>query len=196
VNGFILAGGRSTRMGQDKALLHYAGRPLVEHAVKLLHAAGLVPHIVGVRPDLAAYAPVVEDLHPDCGPLGGMEAALLVSTSERSVFVPVDVPLLPPAFLQYLVERAVFTGAIATLPTLAGRFHPLCAVYHRDLLSGITGALQAGDYKVMHIIENLPNVDFFRVECVAAARNDWPVQPPLHLWFQNLNTPEDMALIS
>ena len=56
MNGFILAGGRSTRMGSDKALLNYAGRPLIAHAVAVLQDAGLTPHILGTRPDLAGYA--------------------------------------------------------------------------------------------------------------------------------------------
>jgi molybdopterin-guanine dinucleotide biosynthesis protein A len=196
VNGFVLAGGRSTRMGQDKALLHFEGRPLVEHAVNLLREAGLVAHVVGSRPDLATYAPVVTDLHPDCGPLGGMEAALASSTSEWNAVVPVDVPLLPAVFLRYLLERAEVTGALATIPTFGGRAHPLCAVYHRNLLPAITRALAAGDYKVMRAIENSAGMDLFSVEAVAATRDDWPLKPLLHLWFQNLNTPEDLALVS
>jgi molybdopterin-guanine dinucleotide biosynthesis protein A len=196
MNGFVLAGGRSSRMGRDKALLSHAGRPLVAHAVSLLRTAGLEPHILGSRPDLAQYAPVIEDLHPGCGPLGGIEAALTASNSEWNAFVSVDVPLLPAFFLRYLCERAAITGAAATVPTVGGRLNPLCAVYHRSLLPDIKQRIEAGDYKVMHVIEDHTNSDVFIVESVAAARDDWPVAPPLHRWFQNLNTPEDMALIS
>lgn len=196
MNGFILAGGQSTRMGRDKALLAYAGRPLVEHAVGLLRAVGLVPHILGNRPDLAVYAPVIEDIHPGCGPLGGIEAALTASNSEWNLFVPVDLPLLPPVFLKYLMERAAITRASATLPALAGRVHPLCAVYRRILLPGIKESIKAHDYKVMRAIGRDAGIDIFSVEAVAAARDDWPVAPLPRRWFQNLNTPEDMALVS
>jgi molybdopterin-guanine dinucleotide biosynthesis protein A len=96
-------------MGADKALLYYAGRLLIERAVELLKAVSLEPHIVGERPDLAAYAPVIEDLHPGCGPLGGIEAALASTTSEWNLFLPVDLPLLPSAFVRYLVERSRIT---------------------------------------------------------------------------------------
>jgi molybdopterin-guanine dinucleotide biosynthesis protein A len=181
-------------MGKDKALLQYGGRPLVEHAVCLLKSAGLEPHIVGSRPDLSVYAPVVEDLHAGCGPLGGIEAALASSTSEWSVFLPVDLPLLPAVFVRYLIERSAITGAIATIPTLAGRPEPLCAVYRHDLLSGIRASLEAGRYKVMHAIEGAvrpAEIDLFSVEAVAAT-HDWP----LRRWFQNLNTPSDIALVS
>jgi molybdopterin-guanine dinucleotide biosynthesis protein A len=201
MNGFILAGGRSTRMGSDKALLNYAGRPLIAHAVAVLQDAGLTPHILGTRPDLAGYAPVIEDLHPGCGPLGGIEAALASSGSEWNVFLPVDLPLLPAVFLRYLLERAMITGAPATIPTLGGQRQPLCAVYGRSLHAGVAAALQAGDYKVTRVIEDAAKalhaeIDVFSVEAVAGARGDWPFDPPGHRWFQNVNTPADMALIS
>ncbi len=193
-----MAGGRSTRMGRDKVLLNYAGRPLIAHAVDLLKAAGVAPHIVGTRPDLAIYAPIVEDLHSGCGPLGGIEAALASSSSEWNLFLPVDLPLLPSIFLKYLIERARITGAAATIPTLAGEPEPLCAVYRRDLLAGIRESLEAGNYKVMGGIKNAaqaPDIDLFSVEAVAATRDDWPLEP-LRRWFQNMNTPADLTLVS
>lgn len=199
MNGFVLAGGRSTRMGTDKALLHYAGQPLIAHAVELLKAAGVEPHIVGARPDLTEYAPIIEDLHPNCGPLGGIEAALAASSSEWNVILPVDLPLLPSQWVRYLIERVRITGAAATIPTLAGRPEPLCAVYRRDLLQGIRKALDSANYKVIDAVESAApplEIDIFSVEAVAATRDDWPLGPPLHRWFQNLNTPADMALVS
>ncbi|HZU09883.1 MAG TPA: molybdenum cofactor guanylyltransferase [Pseudacidobacterium sp.] len=197
MNGFVLAGGRSTRMGRDKALVPYHGRPLIEHAVTLLRSAGLEPHIVGTRPDLAQYAPVLSDVHQGCGPLGGIEAALDVSSSEWSLFLAVDLPLMPPAFLRYLRKRVSITEASATVPTFAGRPMPLCAVYHRKLLAGIRNALQASEYKVVRAIERAAdgNLDLFSVEAVVSARDDLSALPPHH-WFQNVNTPSDLALIS
>jgi molybdopterin-guanine dinucleotide biosynthesis protein A len=195
VNGFVLAGGRSSRMGTDKALLQYAEQPLIARAVALLRSAGLEAHIVGSRLDLVAYAPVIKDLHPDCGPLGGIEAALAASTSEWNVFLPVDLPLVPSIFVRYLIERAGINGSAAAIPTLAGKPEPLCAVYRRELLPGIRAALESGQYKVMHGIEKAAKtseIDLFRVEAVAATRDDWPLDPPPHRWFQNLNTPADL----
>jgi molybdopterin-guanine dinucleotide biosynthesis protein A len=183
-------------MGLDKVLLAYHGRPLVEHAVGLLREAGLEPHIVGTRADLSAYAPVIEDLHSDCGPLGGIEAALAATSSEWNIFLPVDLPLLPAFFLRYLKMRADITSATVTIPALAGRPQPLCAVYSRNLLAGIRGSIEAGDYKVMRAIEaaaDARQTDIFGVEAVAAAGTDWPLQPPLYRWFQNVNTPADFA---
>ncbi len=198
--GVVLAGGRSTRMGRDKALLAWEGRPLVDHALGLLRSCCGEVRIAGARPgllaDLARFAPVLEDLHPGCGPLAGIEAALTVAGSAELVFfLPVDVPLLPAALLHLLLERSALTGAGATIPTLAGRPQPLCSAIRPALLPSLTAALDAGEYKVMRVFEQLApgELDLFSIEAVAAVRDEWPAEPPVHRWFQNLNTPEDLA---
>ena len=148
--GFVLAGGRSSRMGQDKALLQVGGRSLVEVALDKLCCIGVAaPRIAGARADLSAHAAVVPDLHPGCGPLSGIEAALAASKQALNLFLPVDMPLLPARFLSWMLLRAEITGALATVPRFNGQPQPLCAVYHRDLLGPITAALLAGNYKVM-----------------------------------------------
>src|SRR4051812_38889664 len=108
VAGFVLAGGRSSRMGRDKALLSFAGRPLVQHALDLLSKVllsdcGLERSIVGDRPDLAAYAPVIPDEETGRGPLQGICRAMAASSAELSVFISVDTPLLPASLLSCLL---------------------------------------------------------------------------------------------
>ncbi len=76
IGGYVLAGGRSSRMGRDKALLELAGKPLVRHAVKKLRRVCMDVRVLSDNPELAAYAPIVPDIHRDCGPMGGIEAAL------------------------------------------------------------------------------------------------------------------------
>ena len=198
MNAFVLAGGASSRMGRDKALLDFGGRPLIEHAIAALRGLGFEPRICGSRPDLARFAPVVPDNHPGCGPLAGIEAALSTSASDLNLFLPVDLPLLPSAFLRWMADRAAVTNAVATLPLLGGRPQPLCAVYSRRLLHGIHAALAAGNLKMMIAIETAAaalgeSIDAFHVESVAAALipETWPAHPPLQQWFRNINTPAD-----
>jgi molybdopterin-guanine dinucleotide biosynthesis protein A len=202
--GFVLAGGRSTRMGQDKALLSPAGRSLLDLALDKLRALPLAgaPRIAAARSDLSAHAAVIADLHPGCGPLSGIEAALAASAQARNVFLPVDTPLLPRDFLLWMLERAAITGALVTVPRFNGWPQPLCAVYHRDLLSQISASLRAGDYKVMPVVTAAAggqspsqNIDIFDVELVASAHGQMRAFSPLPLyrWFHNCNTPEDMA---
>ena len=195
MNAFVLAGGQSTRMGRDKALLELAGRPLIEHALEKLRALGFSPRVVGLRPDLNAFAAVIPDIHPHSGPLSGIEAALAASDTEQNLFLPVDLPLLPVEFLRWMVERADSTEALATVPRLQGRPQPLCAVYTKALLPYVQAALAADDAKVMRAVERAANgtglrIDSFDVETIAAAQS-WEQTLPLHRWFENMNTIAD-----
>lgn len=198
VNAFVLAGGASSRMGRDKALLEIGGRPLIEIALALLRGLGLNPRICGSRPDLARFASVVPDNHPGCGPLAGVEAALSASGSNLNLFLPVDLPAIPPAFLRWLMDRAATTNAVATIPLLAGRPQPLCAVYSRRLLHGIHQALAGGQYKMMTAITNAASslgerMDALQLEPLAATLipDTWPADPPVQHWFRNVNTLAD-----
>jgi molybdopterin-guanine dinucleotide biosynthesis protein A len=202
--GFVLAGGRSTRMGQDKALLSVAGRSLLDLALDKLRALPLAgaPRIAAARSDLSAHAAVIADLHPGCGPLSGIEAALAASARPLNVFLPVDMPLLPAHFLLWMLQRAEITGALVTVPCINGWPQPLCAVYHRDLLGHITASLRAGEHKVMPVVTGAArtqspanNIDIFDVELVASTNAQMLAFSPLPLyrWFHNCNTPEDMA---
>ena len=202
--GFVLAGGRSSRMGQDKALLQVGGRSLVGIALDKLRSIGVAaPRIAGARTDLWSHAPGVPDLHPGCGPLSGIEGALTASSQPLNLFLPVDMPLLPARFLSWMLLRAEITGALLTVPRINGQPQPLCAVYHRDLLVPITASLLAGDYKVMAVVSAAAGqsqsafqmADVFDTERLASIHPELlglsPV--PLHRWFHNCNLPEDMA---
>ena len=204
ISAFVLAGGQSSRMGRDKALLEWHGRPLIEHALEKLRVLGAEfqgtqPRILGARPDLKSFAPVVEDNFPGHGPLGGIEAALSIADTDLSLFLPIDLPFLPAEFLRWMVGRAALTGAAATIPRMEGRPQPLCALYHRRLLPGIRSALRQGDGKVTRVIANSASdaemrIDSFDVESIATAQahaGTWPLGTPVHRWFENMNTPSD-----
>jgi molybdenum cofactor guanylyltransferase len=158
------------------------------------------PRIAGARADLSSYAPVLPDLHPGCGPLSGIEAALAATGQPLNLFLPVDMPLLPPRFLNWMLVRAEITGALVTVPRINGRPQPLCAVYHRDLMGPITASLLAGNYKVMSVVNAAAGqsqsrtVDVFDTERLASTHPELlgfsPL--PLYRWFHNCNVPEDM----
>jgi molybdopterin-guanine dinucleotide biosynthesis protein A len=200
VNAFILAGGQSIRMGRDKALLHFRGRPLIEYALAKLRTLGFSPAIAGNRPDLAGYAPVIADNYLGSGPLAGIEAAIASSNDDLNLFLPVDLPLLPIEFLSWMTVRALQTSALATIPRLQSCPQPLCALYHRVLLPYARSALSAGKPKVMRAVqlaasESGLKMDLFDVETLAASLSpsrDWPPAPPVHRWFQNLNSPAEL----
>jgi molybdopterin-guanine dinucleotide biosynthesis protein A len=188
-------------MGADKATLSLQGLTLVERAVRIFEAAGYPAKIVGSRPDLEKFAPVIPDLRSGCGPLSGIEAALLHTDSELAVFIPVDVPLLPSAMLRRLVRRALVTGAMMTAPRVLGFAQPLCAVYHWALLPSISSALDRGDHKVMRVMLEATaalggEVDIFDIETLMTAgedRREWPLISSIA--FLNCNTREDLTRI-
>src|SRR5580658_9085765 len=144
VAAFVLAGGQSSRMGRDKALLPIAGQPLIAHALAALRDAGLSPVIAGARSDLSNFAPVISDLKPDLGPLSGICAALESTSARFSVFVPVDLPLLPPSLVAYLVHHAQITSSAITIPSICGVANTFPAVHDRAVLEALKSELAEG----------------------------------------------------
>jgi molybdopterin-guanine dinucleotide biosynthesis protein A len=146
---FILAGGKSTRMGKDKAFVTLDGRTLLVRALELARSVTPDVRIVGDPAKFAAFAPVVEDVFRGCGPLGGIHAALRASQSPLNLILAVDVPFVSREWLQYLTERARSSPvATVTIARAAGGVQPLCAVYRRQFAETAEQALQQGRYKI------------------------------------------------
>ncbi len=200
MRAFLLAGGRSRRMGRDKAGLELAGQPLVTHMLAKLNGLGLEAAICGNRPDLAELAPVLPDpkLRDDAspGPLAGILAALEASGTALNLFLAVDMPGMPAVFLRWMMERTELTRSPATIPLVAGRAQPLCGIYHREIALGIRRALESGEHRVFPVLMGAAGcADVFDVESIvsAGALDTNPAGLP-HEWFQNLNTPREFAL--
>src|SRR5690242_14390814 len=85
LTAFILAGGKSTRMGADKAFVPLEGRPLLARAIELAGAVTSDVRIVGSAEKFGSFGPVVEDQFRDCGPLGGIHAALRSSSTDLNL---------------------------------------------------------------------------------------------------------------
>ena len=92
VTGFVLAGGKSSRMGKDKAFLQIFGRTLLAHALELAKAATGSAWIVGSREKFAAFGQVAEDIYPGHGPLAGIHKALTSTQTDLNLILAVDMP--------------------------------------------------------------------------------------------------------
>jgi molybdenum cofactor guanylyltransferase len=145
---FILAGGKSTRMGSDKAFVTFGGKTLLAHSLDLARSVTADVRIIGDRAKFAEFAPVVEDIFPGCGPLGGIHAALRSSSADLNLIVAVDMPFLTPDLLRYLIARARNSSATVTVPHCGGGNQPLCAVYRRPFAEAAELALQQGCFKI------------------------------------------------
>ena len=196
--GFVLAGGRSSRMGRDKALLSLAGRPLIRYAVSILRDAGLEASIVGARSPLSEFVPMVADSRPGEGPLGGILAALAATTARCAVILPVDLPLLPAALIAYLVYHARVTGAAVTIPCVGGFEQSFPAVLDRATLPAIESELDAGRRGCFSGFQAAAaslgqTVSVVPVELVIQAGQVADSRDlPAMCWFINVNTPAEL----
>ncbi len=146
---FVLAGGKSTRMGTDKAFVQFEGRTLLQHALELGRSITADVRIVGAQERFARFAPVVEDIFRERGPLGGIHAALRASETELNLILAVDMPFVSLAFLQHLIGIArIANVATVVVPRTGGRWQPLCAVYRRSFGVVAEKALLAGANKI------------------------------------------------
>jgi molybdopterin-guanine dinucleotide biosynthesis protein A len=180
----ILAGGRSSRMGTDKAFVRVLGRPLIEEILSQSAGLGMESLIITNRPAEYAYlgVPLFGDVLPDKGPLGGLYTALHSATRPHVLCIACDMPFVVRPLLDFLVSLIPEGDAI--VPRLAGEAEPFRAIYARACLAPIRAALDAGR---MRMISFFPDV---RVRFVDEAEIDQ--FDPQHLSFFNVNTPDDL----
>jgi molybdopterin-guanine dinucleotide biosynthesis protein A len=183
VAAFILAGGKSTRMGADKAFVVLEGRTLLARALEVARAVTSDVRIVGDAGKFVAFAPVVEDVFRGCGPLGGIHSALRASAAKLNLMAAVDVPFVSPALLEYLIARARGSAAIVTVARV-GAWQPLCAVYRRKFAEVAERALREGRYRIDRLFEMVPTEVISAEELGAAGFSS--------AMFRNLNTLEDL----
>jgi molybdopterin-guanine dinucleotide biosynthesis protein A len=175
--GFVLAGGRSSRMGRDKALLPLNGSTLLDQiASRVLRAARNVTLIGSPEKYESLGYPVIADLVEGCGPLGGVFTALSATQAEWNLIVACDMPDVTAEFLEDLLRAAKTTEADCLVPETAAGLDPLCAVYRRRC-GALAGAAISRKILKMH--------DF--VSSLQAAT--WLVSDPSPLG--NVNTPAE-----
>jgi molybdopterin-guanine dinucleotide biosynthesis protein A len=211
--GFVLAGGRSSRMGTDKALIELAGKPLIDHAVTRLRRICGSVHILSSNAALAAYGHLVPDIHPGCGPLGGIEAGLSATDCDWNVFLAVDMPFLPTALVRALVFASSGTETAPRVSLLMDddRPQPGFCLLHREVLAHVSAAIVRGDLKLMRVFEEIGREVPFGLSCfrlsemefgtseLSSAGLAWETISPAQeaarsLWFANFNTPDEYAL--
>ena len=184
MTGVVLAGGRSRRMGRDKALLVVDGEPLVERVARRLAAVcDTVVVASGARPlDGLEYAQVA-DAVPGRGPLGGIVAALEACATHLAAVVAVDMPFADPAVLSLLA--ASWDGEPAVIPVVGGRLQPLHAVYATGSADAFRRCLESGRLRLTEVAR--------RVGAREADHTVWGGADPTGSFATNINRPEDLA---
>jgi molybdopterin-guanine dinucleotide biosynthesis protein A len=209
VHGFVLAGGKSLRMGVDKALLEFRGRPLVEIALEKLREFCMEVSIAGNREDLSRFAQVVREERVDCGPAAGIEAGLKASQQEWTMFVPVDVPLVPGGLLRRWANRVIAANedaeAVEAMGPLLGdrlkvlgRSQPAFCILRHEVLATVSSALDRGERRLEAIFDatrwDLGVAAMLEMEAAEIEIDRKPTALQLEQWFSNVNTPEEFAI--
>lgn len=181
--GVVLAGGMSSRMGRDKALIEVDGLTLLEHAVQRLRPHAREVLVIG---DPAIYghlhSSVVPDDMPGQGPLGGIVTALRKARYVRVLVTACDMPAISDRLLIKL-KRSLADGMDAAVPVHGDAWEPLCAAYHRHALEPFERCMQQGVLKMRSALATV------RVEQVhvTPGSDGWPED-----LFHNMNTPADL----
>ena len=181
ITGIILAGGKSRRMGSDKALFEIEGRSLLERAAtfclsfcsRVLISSGSADH----------YYPgceTIPDLMADSGPIGGIFSCLLLSKTDWNFVLSVDATFMELQLVSFLESQCSECDAV--VPVHPGGLEPLIAFYHKRSLRAMKKQLDAGKFKMQDFLELIKT-------CYADAGHLLENFPRL---FMNLNRPEDL----
>tara|TARA_B100000029_G_scaffold512072_1_gene607768 strand:- start:11416 stop:12015 length:600 start_codon:yes stop_codon:yes gene_type:complete len=190
VTGIILIGGRSTRMGSNKALLPVNGSTLLQYCVTAI--SGVVDEIVVVNapdraiPEIESNIPLVfgEDRLLDEGPLVGIAAGLELSRAPTSIVTAVDMPLIRSELLELLIEK-VDNNHQWVVPIAEGRPQPLCSALLTNSLSIINAKILEGVRAPMALSGDL---NAYRLK-----EEEWQEVDPNGQSFKNINTPEEFS---
>lgn len=187
VAGVILAGGKSKRMGQNKALLKVNGERMIETAYRRMSELFDEVLLVTNSPELYDFIPCrkIADIYPDMGPLGGIHAALTNCTAARAFVTACDMPGLNPLLVCEL--SSLRGGEDSVVPETPGGREPLHAVYDKSCLPGMEKMLQAGERSILSFLD--------RAKVRLVPRERIAVLDPDFSSFRNINTPEDYRLL-
>ena len=182
--GVILAGGRSSRFGSNKALAQCADQPMIQHAAQILAALFPETLLVTNSPDEYAFLgwPTTSDRFKGAGPVAGIHAALQTIKSSKAFICACDMPNLHSDFIKYLV--AIHGKWDAVIPRHQQGIEPLHAVYSKSCLPVFEQSLQADERKLANVLEKL-HVHWVEEQEIRRFSLDLSV-------FYNVNRPGDM----
>lgn len=185
----LIAGGRSRRMGTDKAFLDWGGRPLWRHQLEKLRGLSPEPMLLSCRPDQPfpdeERVVRVFDAEMDCGPLGGIAACLRECRAPRLVVLGIDLPHLPAGLLERLLAESSDNCGTVICQATDGRelYEPLATVYPVAMRDLAEEHLAAERYSLQALIRRGVEAGLMLVSREVIESQ----------WFLNVNTPEDLA---
>lgn len=184
ITGFVLAGGRSRRMGCDKTQIPWKEGTLLSHAVEVIAEAAGAVFIVSSQAIQTSQAPVLADKFADRGPLAGIHTALSATTTDWNLMLAVDLPLVSASLLRFIADGCSNAEEPVVIPRIQGKLQTLCAAYHRSLLPQCDAALRSGESSIVKFLAGIPIHSLGESEL---ADQGFPAE-----MFLNVNTPGDV----
>ena len=164
ITGVVLAGGRSRRMGFNKAEAEMQGESMLIRMIdklKEITPTILISSGIDSYPNISL--PQIPDEYPQCGPLGGIYSVLKASNSSLNLVVSCDIPLVSIALLEHIVTKAVESNALITLPIdHDGQLQMMCAVYRKDVLPILKQQIDAHAFKMKDVLD-LVSVKYIKI---------------------------------
>ncbi len=145
INGIILSGGKSSRMGEDKALMKIGAKTIIEIIIHKLKP--FCETIIISADDVEKYSwlvyKVVPDKYKNSGPLAGIYSSLLESNTEKNFIISCDLPLVTSELIKQII--AIKSDKEIVLPVTNGKYHQLCGIYSRSVLENAEEILRSGE---------------------------------------------------
>ena len=187
ITGILLAGGKSSRFGSDKALTIFNGKPLINFGLDLLKQICSDILISSNSEHMAQFGyRVVPDEIKDIGPMGGVYSCLKQSKSSQNLVISCDTPFINKGLLQYLLDHNQNFQAVIP-ETEDGHMEPLIACYHSEVQWVMKDLIGAGKYKMQNIMDQVPTLKL-------------PIRDNLDFYhnrlFFNINYPTDLDKIN
>jgi molybdopterin-guanine dinucleotide biosynthesis protein A len=187
MTSIILAGGKSSRLGQSKALQVIKGKPLIQWVIDHLSILSTEIIIVTAHGEAIPYSSAVKikttaDIYPGKGPLVGIYSGLIASSSSRAIVVGCDTPFLSVGLLEHMTQISSTFDAV--VPRIKNKVEPLCAIYSKICLARIQDLLDQNELGISKLF------DMVKVQYIEEAEvNRFD---PEHLSFFNINSQEDL----
>lgn len=180
VTGYILAGGKSSRMGRDKGLLEFNGKAIIQHIIEQLQPAVSQIVIIANNAEYEKFGlTVIPDKIKDIGPAGGIYTALTHSNTQRNFILSCDLPFVTTKAIEFIIQH--IAAAQIILPVHQGQLEPLFGVYSKSCLLQWSELIRQGFLKLQEMVTHF---DLVKLDIAGNLLFDDPL-------FLNVNTPEE-----
>ncbi len=187
MTSIILAGGKSLRLGQSKALQVIEGKNLIQWVIDYLAILSTeiiiaTAHGEAIPCSSAVRIKTVADIYPGKGPLVGIYSGLIASSSSRAIVVGCDTPFMSASLLEYMTQ--ICSTFDVAVPRIKNELEPLCAVYSKNCLVSMQGLLEQDEPRIRKL--------FSMVKVKYVEEDELNRFDPKHLSFFNINSQDDL----